>query len=235
MNSNEIFEIENKHSAGTYIKQPLVFVRGKGASLFTLEGDEYLDCSAGHGVASLGHAHPKIVEALTEQAAKLITLFSSYPNDQRANLLEKITSLVDGLDRAFLCNSGTEAVEAAIKFSRLSTGRVNIVAAMRAFHGRTYGSLSATYNKKYRAGFEPLVPGFGHVPFNKIDAMEKAVTEETAAVLLEVVQGEGGVRPGDMDYIQAVRQLCDKHGALFVVDEVQTGFGRTGKMFAFEH
>jgi len=235
MNTHEIIEIESKHSAGTYIKQPLVFIRGKGASLFTIDDIEYLDCSAGHGVASLGHAHPKIIEALSQQAAKLITLFESYPNDQRALLMQKITSLVDGLNRVFLCNSGTEAVEAAIKFSRLSTGRKNIVAAMRAFHGRTYGSLSATYNKKYRRGFEPLVPGFSHVPFNKIEAMDKAVTEETAAVLLEVVQGEGGVRPADTGYIQAVHQICDQRGSLFIVDEVQTGFGRTGKMFAVEH
>lgn len=235
MNAKDIYEIENKHSAGTYIKQPLVFVRGKGASLFTIDDIEYLDCSAGHGVASLGHAHPRIAQALSEQAAKLITLFESYPNNQRALLMKKITSLVDGLDRVFLCNSGTEAVEAALKFSRLSTGRKNIVAAMRAFHGRTYGSLSATYNKKYRAGFEPLVPGFSHVPFNKIEAMDKVVTEETAAVLLEVVQGEGGVRPADADYIRAVRHMCDQRGTLFIVDEVQTGFGRTGRIFAVEH
>lgn len=235
MNAKDIYEIENKHSAGTYIKQPLVFVRGKGASLFTIDDIEYLDCSAGHGVASLGHAHPRIAQALSEQAAKLITLFESYPNNQRALLMKKITSLVDGLDRVFLCNSGTEAVEAALKFSRLSTGRKNIVAAMRAFHGRTYGSLSATYNKKYRAGFEPLVPGFSHVPFNKIEAMDKVVTEETAAVLLEVVQGEGGVRPADTDYIRAVRHMCDQRGTLFIVDEVQTGFGRTGRIFAVEH
>ena len=235
MNAKEIYDIETRHSAGTYIKQPLVFVRGEGASLFTEDGVEYLDCSAGHGVANLGHAHPKVVEAISKQASKLITLFESYPNDQRAMLMQKITSLVDGLDRVFLCNSGTEAVEAAIKFSRLSTGRKNMVAAMRAFHGRTYGSLSATFNKKYRIGFEPLVPGFSHVAYNKIEAMEKTVTDETAAVLLEVIQGEGGVNPAEHDYIQAVRKLCDQRGALFIVDEIQTGFGRTGKMFAIEH
>ncbi len=235
MNSNEIFAIENKHTAGTYTKQTLVIVRGQGASLFAADGTEYLDCSSGHGVANLGHAHPKIAEALYKQASTLITLFESFPNDQRAMLMEKITSLVDGLDRVFFCNSGTEAVEAAIKFSRLSTGRENIIAAMRAFHGRTYGSLSATFNKKYHKGFEPLVPGFSHVPYNNIESLDKAVTEETAAVILELVQGEGGVHCANEEYIHAVRRICDERGVLLIADEIQTGFGRTGKMFAIQH
>ena len=190
---------------------------------------------SGHGVANLGHAHPKIAEALYKQASTLITLFESFPNDQRAALMEKICGLVPGLDRVFFCNSGTEAVEAAFKFARISTGRKNIVAAMRAFHGRTYGSLSATFNKKYREGFEPLVPGFCHVAYNNIEALDKAVNEETAAVILEVVQGEGGVYPATAEYIQAARRICDERGALLIVDEIQTGFGRTGKMFAIQH
>lgn len=235
MNTNEIIEIENKYTSGTYAKQSLVIVRGQGALLFDANGKEYLDCSAGHGVANLGHAHPKIAEALYKQANTLITLFESFPNDQRAQLMKKITALVPGLDRVFLCNSGTEAVEAALKFARISTGRKNIVAAMRAFHGRTYGSLSATFNKKYREGFEPLVPGFSHVAYNNIEALEKAVNEETAAVILEAVQGEGGVYPASADYIQAARKICDERGALLIVDEIQTGFGRTGKFFAIEH
>jgi len=230
-----IIDIENKHTSGTYAKQPIVIVRGQGASLFDAEGNEYLDCSSGHGVANIGHAHPKIAEALYKQASTLITLFETFPNDKRAELMEKITSLVDGLDRVFFCNSGTESVEAAFKFARISTGRKNIVAAMRAFHGRTYGSLSATFNKKYREGFEPLVPGFSHVAFNNIEALDKAVTDETAAVILEVVQGEGGVFPANIEYIQAARRICDEHGALFIVDEIQTGFGRTGRMFAIQH
>jgi acetylornithine/LysW-gamma-L-lysine aminotransferase len=230
-----IVEIENKHTSGTYAKQPLIIVRGQGASLFDIDGVEYLDCSSGHGVANLGHAHPKIAEALYKQASTLITLFETFPNDKRAELMEKITSLVDGLDRVFFCNSGTESVEAAFKFSRISTGRKNIIAAMRAFHGRTYGSLSATYNKKYREGFEPLVPGFSHVAYNNIEALDKAVNDETAAVILEVVQGEGGVYPATAEYIQAARRICSERGALLIVDEIQTGFGRTGKMFAIQH
>jgi acetylornithine/LysW-gamma-L-lysine aminotransferase len=231
----DIIEIENKHTSGTYAKQPIVIVRGQGASLFDIDGVEYLDCSSGHGVANLGHAHPKIAEAIYRQASTLITLFETFPNNKRAELMEKITSLVDGLDRVFFCNSGTESVEAAFKFARISTGRKNIVAAMRAFHGRTYGSLSATFNKKYRQGFEPLVPGFSHVAFNNIEALSKAVTDETAAVILEVVQGEGGVYPANIEYIQAARRICDERGALLIVDEIQTGFGRTGRLFAIQH
>jgi acetylornithine/LysW-gamma-L-lysine aminotransferase len=235
MNSQEIFDIETKHSAGTYVKQPVVIVRGQGASLFDADGVEYLDCASGHGVANLGHAHPKVAEAIYKQASTLITLFETFPNDQRAELMKRLTSVIAGLDRVFLCNSGTEAVEAALKFARISTGRKNILAAMRAFHGRTYGSLSATFNKKYRDGFEPLVPGFSHVAYNNIDALDKAVNEESAAVILEVVQGEGGVYPASAEYIQAVRQICDERGVLLIVDEIQTGFGRTGKMFGIQH
>jgi acetylornithine/LysW-gamma-L-lysine aminotransferase len=235
MNANEIIEVENKHTSGVYAKQTLTIVRGQGASLYDANGVEYLDCSSGHGVANLGHAHPKVAEALYRQASTLITLFETYPNDQRAELMKRLTGLVDGLDRVFFCNSGTESVEAALKFARISTGRKNIVAAMRAFHGRTYGSLSATFNKKYREGFEPLVPGFSHVPYNKIDALDKAVNEETAAVILEVVQGEGGVYPTNREYIESARQLCDERGALLIVDEIQSGFGRTGRMFAIQH
>ena len=230
-----IIEIENKHTAGTYAKQSLIIVRGQGASLFDIDGVEYIDCAAGHGVANIGHGNAKVAEAIYKQASTLITLFETFPNDKRAALMEKITSLVPGLDRVFLCNSGTESVEAAFKFARLSTGRKNIIAAMRAFHGRTYGSLSATYNKKYREGFEPLVPGFSHVAYNNIEALDKAVTEETAAVILEVVQGEGGVYPATAEYIQAARRICDERGALLIADEIQTGFGRTGQMFAIQH
>jgi len=235
MNKQQIIDTENKHTSGVYAKQTLTIVRGQGASLFDIDGVEYLDCSSGHGVANLGHAHPKIAEALYKQANTLITLFESFPNDQRAMLMEKITALVPGLDRVFFCNSGTEAVEAAFKFARISTGRKNFIAAMRAFHGRTFGSLSATFNKKYREGFEPLLPGVSHVSYNNIEALDKAVNEETAAVILEVVQGEGGLYPASTEYIQAARRICDERGALLIIDEIQTGFGRTGKMFAIQH
>jgi acetylornithine/LysW-gamma-L-lysine aminotransferase len=235
MNAQEIIDIETKHTSGTYAKQPLVIVRGHGVSLFDADGVEYLDCSSGHGVANLGHAHPKVAEAIYRQASTLITLFETFPNDQRAALMQKLTALTPGLDRVFFSNSGTESIEAAIKFSRLSSGRKGIVAAMRGFHGRTMGSLSATWNKKYREAFEPLVPDYHHVPYNNVEAIEKAVADQTAAVLLEPVQGEGGVYPADPAYMVAVREICTERGALLIMDEVQTGFGRTGKMFAYQH
>jgi len=231
----DFYEIETKYGAGVYAKQELSIVRGQGASLFDVDGNEYLDCSSGHGVANLGHAHPKVAQAIAEQAATLITLFESFPNDKRAALMEKMVTLMPGLERVFFCNSGTEAVEAALKFARLSTERANIVATMRAFHGRTFGALSATFNKKYRRGVEPLVPGFSHVPYNNIEALASAVDDETAAVILEVIQGEGGVYPAEVEYIQAARRICDEKGALLIVDEIQSGFGRTGRMFAVEH
>jgi len=235
MNSKQIFEIEARHTSGLYTKQPIIFVRGQGALLFDIDNVEYLDCASGHGVANLGHAHPMVAAALAEQATKLVTLFETFYNDQRAALMEKMCALVPGLERVFFCNSGTEAVEAAIKFARISTGRPGIVATMRAFHGRTMGSLSATYNKKYREGFEPLVPGYCHVPYNNIEALEKAISAETAAFIVEAVQGEGGVYIADPAYIQAARRICDEHGALLIIDEVQSGFGRTGKWFAVQH
>ena len=231
----DFFEIETKYGAGVYAKQQLSIVRGQGSSLFDVYGNEYLDCSSGHGVANLGHAHPKVAAAIAEQASTLITLFESYPNDKRAALMQKMATLVPGLERVFFCNSGTESVEAALKFARISTGLTNIVAAMRAFHGRTFGSLSATFNKKYRQGVEPLVPGFSHVPYNNIEALENVVTDETAAVILEAVQGEGGVYPADKGYLEAAQRICDERGALLIVDEIQSGFGRTGRMFAVEH
>jgi acetylornithine/LysW-gamma-L-lysine aminotransferase len=230
-----IIEIENKHTSGLYTKQNFVIVRGQGATLWDTDGNEYIDCSSGHGVANLGHAHPKVAAAIAEQATKLVTLFETFPNDQRAALMEKLTALTPGLDRVFFCNSGTESVEAAIKFARVSTGRTGIIAAMRGFHGRTMGSLSATWNKKYREAFEPLVPDYSHVAYNNIAALEKAVSDKTAAVILEPVQGEGGVYPADPAYMEAVRELCTERGALLVMDEVQTGFGRTGKIFAYQH
>jgi acetylornithine/LysW-gamma-L-lysine aminotransferase len=235
LTATEIIETESRFASGLYTKQPIIFVRGQGASLWDIDGVEYLDCNSGHGVANLGHAHPKVAAALAEQATRLVTLFESFYNDQRAALVQKMGTLMPGLERVFFCNSGTESIEAAIKFARISTGRSGVVATMRAFHGRTLGSLSATYNKKYREGFEPLVPGFSHVPYNNVEALEKAVTEETAAFLVEVVQGEGGVYPADKAYIQAARRICDAHGALLIVDEVQSGFGRTGKLFAVQH
>lgn len=228
-------EIENQHAAGVYAKRNIVLVRGSGALLYDEQGHEYIDCVGGQGVANLGHAHPAIAEAIAVQAQTLISCPEMFYNDARATLTARLTALLPGLWRVFLCNSGTEAVEAAIKFARVSTGRAEIVAAMRAFHGRTFGALSATWNKRYRQPFEPLVPGFSHVAYNNFEKLDQVVTEDTAAVILEVVQGEGGVHPGSAEFLHGAQAVCRKQGAMFILDEVQTGFGRTGKMFALEH
>ena len=231
----DVCATEVAYSSGVYAKHPIALVRGEGARLWDLEGREYLDCMAGHGVANLGHAHPIVAAAIAEQAHRLITCHEAFCNDQRSALLQRLGSLVPGLDRVYLCNSGTEAVEAAIKFARLTTRRAGIVAAMRGFHGRTMGALSATWNKHYREPFEPLVPGFRHFPYNNAAALEQALDENTAAVILEVVQGEGGVHLGTPEFLQTAQDLCRRRGALLIIDEVQTGFGRTGKMLAIEH
>jgi acetylornithine/LysW-gamma-L-lysine aminotransferase len=217
-------------------KRDLVAVRGKGALLYDEAGREYIDCAAGIGVASLGHAHPAVVRAIQSQAETLITCPHILYNDLRSKMLKKLVEVTpENLSRAYLCNSGAEAVEAALKFARLHTGRPNFVTAMRGFHGRTMGAVSATFTPKYREAFEPLVPGFSYVPFNKIDKLEAAIDDKTAAVMLELVQGEGGVNLIQADYIGAARQLCDERGALLIIDEIQTGFCRTGKFFACEH
>ena len=227
--------LESRYTSGLYAKRPLTIVRGQGALVWDDQGRAYIDCVAGHGVANIGHSHPKVVEALRAQAERIITCPEMFYNDTRARLLERLGNLVPGMERVFLCNSGTEAVEAAIKFARFSTGRAGIVAAMRGFHGRTLGSLSATWNKKYRAPFQPLVPEFSHVPFNKPAALREAVTENTAAVLLEAVQGEGGIHPATPEFLQTAQEVCRERGALLIIDEIQSGMGRTGKMFAFQH
>ncbi len=231
-----ILQLENQYSSGVYGKRKVALVRGQGAQVWDAAGRRYIDCTAGIGVANVGHSHPKIVAAIAEQAATLITCPEFVYNDRRAELLCRLAAILpEELNRIFLCNSGTEAVEGAIKFARLSTGRPGIVAAMRGFHGRTFGALSATHNKAYRDPFGPLVPGFSHVPFNNIERLEMILTDETAAVLIEVVQGEGGVRPASYEWLKTVQQLCRRQGVLLIVDEVQTGYGRTGRMFAVEH
>jgi LysW-gamma-L-lysine/LysW-L-ornithine aminotransferase len=230
----DIFNSENEHGSGVYAKRRIAIVRGQGALLFDSQGREYIDCIGGQGSANLGHSHPAVVEAITNQARTLISCTEMFYNDRRAELVDRLTALV-GMPRVFLCNSGTEAVEAALKFARLTTGRTGIIAAMRAFHGRTMGALSATWNKKYRQGFEPLVPGFSHIPFDDLASLDAAVTDQTAAVILEVVQGEGGVYPASPGFLQGAQELCRARGAMLILDEVQTGFGRTGRMFAYQH
>ncbi|MDX1412824.1 MAG: aspartate aminotransferase family protein [Candidatus Promineifilaceae bacterium] len=231
-----MIEREAHYSSGVYGKRDNMIVRGAGARIWDDEGQVFIDCVAGIGVATVGHCHPAVVQAVSDQATRLITCQELFYNDRRAELLENLGRIMpDGIDRFFLCNSGTEAVEGAIKFARLSTGRPQVIAAMRGFHGRTLGALSATHKKKYREPFLPLVPGFSHVPFDRIEPLAEVLNEDCAAVILEIVQGEGGVRLGSQKYFQEVEALCRERGALLIVDEVQTGFGRTGRWFAFEH
>ncbi len=235
-NDQALMALEDNHTSGVYTKRPLVIVRGEGAKLWDAQGRVYIDCVGGHGVVNVGHCHPRVVAAIRAQAERLITCPESFYNDRRAKLQAELVRIAPpGLERVFLCNSGTEAVEGAIKFARLVTGRPGIIAAKNSFHGRTLGALSATWRPQYRRPFEPLVPGFVHVPYNNAAALEQTIGDDTAAVILEIVQGEGGVRLGHGDYLRRAQALCRERGALFIVDEVQTGFGRTGRMFACEH
>jgi len=229
-------ELENTYTSGVYSKRPVVIERGSGAVLWDDQGREYLDCAAGHGVASIGHGRPEIAAALAAQAQRLITCPEIVYNDVRARLLERLARLTpQGLSRIFLCNSGTEAVEGALKFARIATGRTGIVATLRGFHGRTMGALSTTWEPHYREPFAPLVPGVSHVRYNDLAAAEAAINEQTAAVIIELVQGEGGVHIAAQEYVDGLASLCRERGALLIVDEVQTGFGRTGCLFACNH
>jgi len=229
-------KLEQTYEFDVYPKREIVLVRGKNARVWDSEGKEYIDCVAGHGVASIGHCNEKVIEAVEKQARQLISCPGTFYNDARASLLEKLMSIAPkSLKRAFLCNSGTETVEAAIKFARFTTKRKEFITAMRGFHGRTMGAMSATFNPEYRKDFEPIVEGFHYVPFNNFEKLLEKVNDQTAAVILEIVQGEGGVHIGDRDYFAKVRKLCNERNLLLIIDEVQTGFCRTGKMFACNH
>ena len=229
-------ELQRRYEFDVYPKRDVVLVRGQGARVWDDAGREYIDCAAGHGVASLGHCHPKVAEAVAEQARRLLTCPGIFYNDVKARLLERLVGIAPGgLTRAYLCNSGAETIEAAIKFARFTTGKHELVCAMRGFHGRTMGALSATFTREYREPFVPVVEGFRFAPFNNFAKLEAQVGDDTAAVLLEVVQGEGGVNLGKAEFFSQVGELCRDRGVLLVIDEVQTGFCRTGKMFACEH
>ncbi|MEO8608359.1 MAG: acetylornithine/succinylornithine family transaminase [Chloroflexota bacterium] len=234
---NEIIDfntLEDAHSSGAYLKRDLQIVRGEGATLWDADGNRYIDCVGGQGTANLGHAHPAILKAIQEQAAQLITCPELFHNPVRAHFQAELCK-ASGMSRVFLCNSGAEANEGALKIARLKTGRTGVIATMRGFHGRTMGALSATWEKTYREPFLPLIADVTHVPYNNIDRLREALNENTAAVLLEVVQGEGGVHPAEAGYLQAALELCHANGTLLIIDEVQTGFGRTGYLFAHQH
>lgn len=212
-----------------------VIVRGEGSWLFDTAGRRYLDLTAAQGVAMLGHCHPKLSAALAAQAHQLIALPNFLYNETRARFAAELAKVLPPyLNHVFLANSGAEAVDGAIKFARLTTGRTGLVATMRGFHGRTVGAVSVTWEPKYRKPFEPLLD-VTHVPYNNLAKLADAVTDQTAMVILETVQGEGGVNMGDGDYLRGAQALCRERGVLLVLDEIQTGFGRTGKWFGFQH
>jgi acetylornithine/LysW-gamma-L-lysine aminotransferase len=214
-----------------YAKRDIVLVRGEGPYLFDNDGNRYLDAMSNYGVAVLGHAHPRFTAALIEQAQKLTTAHQSFGNDARSEFLETLMTIApEGVRKAFISNSGTEAIEAALKFARAATGREKIVAARRGYHGRTFGALSATADKKYRDPFMPLPIPAEHVPFNDADALEAAIDDQTAAVILEPLQGEGGIHPADPAFLQRAREVATAKGALLIADEVQSAI-RTGVPF----
>lgn len=228
--------IEDDFGLNVYPKRDIVLVKGKGSKVWDSDGKEYIDCVAGHGVASVGHCNDAVVAAICAQAKTLISCSGTFYNDTRAKLLQKLIEITpESLKSAFLCNSGAESIEGAIKFARISTGKTDFICAMKGFHGRTMGALSATYNVKYKKEFEPLIPGFTHVPFNNFEKLESAVSDQTAGIVLEIVQGEGGVNIAEREFLRKTRDLCDCKNILLIIDEVQTGFCRTGKMFACDH
>jgi len=237
----EIQGIEQAHSSGAVPRRGVTIVRASGAHLFDDTGRHWIDCSAAHGWAALGHGHPAVTEAIRTQAGRIVMLTESASNDMRARWYGALTEFLardfPATDQGLLwrisaANSGAEAVEGALKFARYRTGRTGVVAFSRGFHGRTFGALSATAPSPRRDRFAPLVPGFVHVPYDDLAAADGAIGDDTAAVIVEVVQGEGGVHEGSTGFLQGLERVCRERGALLIVDEIQTGFGRTGRWFA---
>lgn len=227
-------EKEKRLIPQVYRRQSVVFERGEGCYLFDINGKKYLDLVAGIATVAIGHSHPEFIAKVSEQLRKLVhasNLYYTTPQIELAEKLEKIT----GMDRFFFCNSGTEAVEASLKFARKASGRKKFVAFTNCFHGRTMGSLSVTYKEKFRKPFEPLVQPVEFAKFNDVEDLEKKVDKETSAVILELIQGEAGVFPADKEFVKTIFELKEKYGFLVIIDEVQTGFGRTGRWFAKEH
>ncbi|SFM88208.1 acetylornithine aminotransferase apoenzyme [Methanolobus profundi] len=229
-----IFDKDSKYVMQTYGRQPIVLESGKGSLVYDTEGREYVDCVAGIAVNNVGHCHPRLVEALKKQAEKLIHVSNLYYTEPQAELAEQLVD-VTGMERVFFCNSGTEAVEAAMKLARVTTKKTDFVAVEHSFHGRTMGALSLTYKDMYRAPFKPLVQEEKFVPFNDAQAVSDAITTNTAAVIVEPIQGEGGINVPSEGYLKEVRKICDENETLLIFDEVQTGFGRTGTWFCKEH
>lgn len=236
MNTQDVIELYNQYVIGNYGRLPKVIVEGKGNTMIDLEGNHILDLFPGWAVSGLGHCHPRVVEAIQKQAALLLHMdntFYTIPQGQLAKML----SLRSFGGKCFFCNSGAEANEAALKLARKYTakGKYKFITTEKGFHGRTFGAVSATAQSKYHDGFLPLLPGFEYVPFNDIEALTEVFDDEVAGIMVEPIQGEGGINPADAEYLHTIRNLCDESGAVMILDEVQTGMGRTGKWFAYQH
>jgi len=237
--NQKIAQLTEKHVAQTYGRYPIALVRGKGTTVWDKTGKQYLDFVSGLAVDNLGHCHPTVVSAIQNQAEKLLHVSNLYHIEPQSQLAEQLTSLCFA-DKIFFCNSGTEAIESAIKLTRKfsfdqgHSNRTEIITMHNSFHGRSMGALSATAQKKFHTGFQPLLPGFKYVPYNNIAAVKKAISKKTCAILVEPIQGEGGVNIPDPSYLKNLKSLCKKNDLLLIFDEVQTGFGRTGKLFAHE-
>jgi acetylornithine/N-succinyldiaminopimelate aminotransferase len=237
MKTHDVENLYSHYVLETYTRLPLCLVKGKGSFVWDIEGKRYIDFFPGWAVSGMGHCHPMVVNALQNQAAKIIHISNNYLNLKQAQLAEQIIAH-SFPGKVFFCNSGAEANEGAIKFARRhgnATGKYEIISMEKSFHGRTLATITATAQPKYQAGFEPLPQGFKYCVFNDFEALRKMITPKTAGILLEPIQGEGGINVADADYLRKLRQVCDKENILLIFDEVQTGIGRTGKMFAYQH
>lgn len=236
MDREQIILTEQRLMANVYAKRPVVVVKGKADLLWDQDGKEYIDCTGSYGTCIVGYCHPKVVQAIVHQSETLTSCHGFMYNDSRSELLERIGKIQPkGLGKVFLSNSGTEAVECAMKLARKYSGKKEIIAMMGAYHGKTFGSLSATWEKKYRDPFLPLVPDVKHVPYGNIEKLRESISSNTAAVIAEPIQGESGVKLPPEGYLKQLREVCDEKDVLLILDEIQTGFGRTGAIFAFQH
>jgi acetylornithine/N-succinyldiaminopimelate aminotransferase len=236
MTTQETIDLFDKYVIANYRRLPRVIVKGQGCYIFDADGNKILDMFPGWAVSGIGHCHPKVVKAIRAQAGELLHIDNTFYSEPQGRLAKLLSERAFG-GKCFFCNSGAEANEAALKLARLHAGKgkYKFITAEGSFHGRTFATLTATAQPKHHEGFQPLLPGFIYVPFNDIAAIEKAFNEEVAAVMVEPIQGEGGINVATKEYLQVIRRLCDKNGAVMILDEVQTGVGRTGKWFAYQH
>ena len=236
MTTNEVIEMFNKYVIANYSRLPKVIVSGKGSYIYDMDGNKILDMFPGWAVSGIGHCHPKVVKAIQKQAKILLHMDNTFYTELQGKLAQMLGERAFG-GKSFFCNSGAEANEAALKLARIHTpkGKYKYITALGSFHGRTFGAMTATAQPKKFESFQPVVPGFVYVPFNDVDALKKAFDDEVAAVMIEPIQGEGGINVATPEYMKTIRQLCDKNQALMILDEVQTGMGRTGKWFGYQH